>query len=192
MGFIKYLKQLCEDFYLWISLNKFKMLTLLAVATCGLVLGGIIFANDTNSWWCVNRCNYVHIVVYGSFLSAFVQLLLQSCLLLLIMLLSQLHKYLYLTRYLALFVGCIYAGAHLNCMFAIGGLLGIAFLMLNTLFVVAILTLICFAEGYPTEYRKCLAEIWFDCKTQVITITVLAFARILLLFLLFRPICTLI
>ena len=192
MSFIKYLKQLYDDFLLWVSINKYKMLTLLAVATCGLILGAVTFANSPNSWWCVNRCNYIHIVVYGSFPSAFLRLFLQSCLLLILLLVAQMHKNLYLTRYLTLLVGCIYAGAHLNCMFSIGGLIGIAYLLFNTLFVVAILTLICFAEGYPTEYRKCLVEIWCDCKNHILSMVVLCFVRILLLFMLLRPICALI
>ena len=189
MGFIKYIKQSWEDFTLWTLSNKRKFAFLLLVAVASIVAGCVIFANCQHGWWYANRCKHVELLLCGNFFTTFLSLLFETLFLLILMYVSQMHKYLSAVSYLVLVIGGIYCGAHLASLFVLIGALSVLFLIGYTSISVIILLVPCFCEHNPTEYCKSSCEIWCDGKRAFCAVLFLSVLRILLLFLFLRPIC---
>lgn len=187
MGFFSSLKQLWDDFCLWLTQNKLKFFSIAFVASVGFVLGIVLFANNGESWWYYNRCNYVHLLMWNGFLSVVFRLALQTALILAVTVLAQMHKYMRPICYVALFVGCIYSGANLACLFATIGFVGIFYILFYTLPSVAMLLLTCIDVTCATDYVKSVGETIRDCKKQLLAICFVSLARIFLLFLILRP-----
>lgn len=187
MGLFFSLKQLWDDFCFWIAQNKLKFFVIAIIATVGFVLGIVIFVNNSEGWWYFNRCDYVHLLMWNGFLSVAFRIAVQTVLILAVAVLSQMHKYMRPICYVALFVGCIYSGANLACLFATIGFVGIFYLFLYTLPSVAMLLLVCIDASCQTDYVKSIGESIRDCKKQLLDICFVSFGRILLLFLILRP-----
>lgn len=189
MGFLKHIKQYWEDFTLWVELNKLKFLFTTLFALVALVAGCVIFANCKQGWWYANRCNHVQLLLCGNFFSTFLSLLFEAMLVLLLMYVSQIHKHLTVVSFLVVFIGGIYCGAHLACLFSCVGALALLFFVFYTALSLAILLIPCFVRCDPTEYCKTPCEILHDSKDGFFVVICLSILRILLLFLLLRPIC---
>ncbi len=187
MGLFSSIKQLWDDFRLWLVQNKLKFFVITFVAMAGFVLGIVLFANNRESWWYCNRCDYVHLLMWNGFLSVVFRLVVQTSLILAVVVLSQMHKYMRPICYVALFVGCIYSGANLACLFATIGFVAVFYLPLYTLPSVVMLLLSCLDVTCATDYVKSIGETIRDCKKQLIAICFASLTRILLLFLILRP-----
>ncbi len=189
MGIFRHIKQYWEDFILWISLNKLKFALSALLALVSIVVGCVIFANCQHGWWYANRCKHIELLLCGNFFSTFISLLLETIFLLLLMYISQIHKYLAFVSYIVLFVGGIYCGAHLASLFMQIGALSVLFLLFYTSISLIILLIPCFGVRYPTDYCKSYCEILTDSKQAFLAVVLLTVLRILLLFLFLRPIC---
>lgn len=187
MGLFSSIKQLWDDFCLWLAQNKLKFFANLFVAIGGFVLGIVLFANNSESWWYYNRCDYVHLLMWNGFLSVLFRLTIQTALILVVTVLSQMHKYMRPICYVALFIGCIYNGANLACLFAVIGVVAILYIPLYTLPSVVMLLFACLNFSCVTDYVKSIAETIRDCKKQLFAICFVSLTRILLLFLILRP-----
>lgn len=187
MGFLSNFKQICEDFAIWRACNKGKFWATVFCALVSVVIGWVIFANCSGGWWYLNRCSYVELLVCGNFLPLLFSLLLQILLIIALTFAAHMHKYSHPLKYLTLVVGCIYVGAHLCCLFLQVKFVAVFYLIFYSLISVAMLAIVCYDNGYPTDYRKCFSEIWQDNQKQVFALLILFFVRFLLLFLLLRP-----
>ncbi len=187
MGLFSSIKQHWDDFCLWLKLNKLKFFVDVFVASVGFILGIVLFVNNNESWWYYNRCDYVHLLMWKGFLSVLFRLVVQTASILVVVVLSQMHKYMRPICYVALFVGCIYSGANLACLFAVIRFIALLYLPLYTLPTVVTLLLACLNFSCSTDYVKCVGEIVGDCKKQLFAICFVSLARILLLFLILRP-----
>lgn len=188
MGLFSTIKQYIEDFKIWLMQNKLKFIAVLVLLLIGFTLGVFSVAGSTSNWWCVSRCDYIQLVLYGNFFAVLFRILLEVAIIVSFLFMSQLHKHLQPLKCFVLFVGGIYAGATTFCFFETLGLLAILYLLLYVSMVLCTLILICIKSYCPTEYCKSFDEIWSDSKVLVLAICLLTLVRIVLLFLILRPI----
>jgi hypothetical protein len=186
MGLFTSIKQIMEDLKLWLFQNKLKFLALLLIFVIAFVFGIVLFANN-DGWWYVSRCKQINLLVYGNFFSVLFNVVFQLCVVLLVLISSQIHKYLQLIRYFALFIGGIYVGSNIACLFATIGFCVTIYAILYVALFGAILIIVCLDTCHPTEYCKRLTEIVNDCKKQICLISILFFVKFLALFLILRP-----
>ena len=186
MGFLSTVKQIWDNFALWIACNKRKFFALMSIAVFGAILGIVMFCNCKQCWWCCNRLNYVRQIVCGKFVSVLLGMLLQTCLVLLLMLVANIRKQFQLLRYMVLFVGSVYVGAHMVCLFCLLGFGAVMYFVFYILPSFAILLCVSLCCGCPTEYCKTVCEVWHECKGNVFVICLLSAVRFLILFLLLR------
>ena len=187
MGLLTSIKQIMEDLKLWLFQNKLKFLALLLIFVIAFVFGIVLLVNN-DGWWNVSRCKHINLLLYGNFFSVLFNAVFQLCVVLIVLISSQIHKYLQLIRYFALFVGGIFVGSNIACLFATIGFCATIYAILYVALFGSILIIVCLDTCHPTEYCKRLTEIIIDCKKQICLIGILFFVKFLALFLILRPV----
>ncbi len=186
MGFLTSCRQLVDDLLLVPKRHKLRAILCVCIVVIGFVLG-IVVASTSQGWWHQNRVDYAKMLVTGNFFAIFVSLLVQLVVIVFALGSSCCIKYAMPLRYLSAFAMALYCGANLSCVFALVGLLGILYLLLFFLWEIVVCLLFCWMECFPTDYLKTIREIWADCKGQVCAVCLITIAKILLLFVLLRP-----
>ncbi len=188
MGIFVCIRQYFDDLCIWIANNKRKFWACCIVALVGVAMGIVAFVNCSQNWWYHNRCNYLNLLVRGNFFLVLLSLISQTVVICVIVMASCAIKHLSILRILLIFTCSFYVGANMSCAFHLFGMVAIIFLLLYFLVEILCALSLCYTNNPSTDYFKSLCEVWQDSKSTLFCIVILNCVKLLLLFLILRPI----
>lgn len=187
-GMVRFVQNIIDEFVFRLHRNKWQIVALACCLLCGLVLGVVLYKLPSAYYWQNNRFQLACILVYEGFFAVFRRLALWSAVVVFCCILSCIQPFLRAFVYFAALACGIYVSGSVCALFAVSVVVGILYTLLwSTVWVCADAFLLawCVAE---TPCENSFGEAVCAIKNAVYVYLALIFAKILIIFVLLRPI----
>lgn len=181
-----------EDLLQQFRTHKTKLLLTCVFTLAGVILGVTLFCISQYNWWYCNRYDYATKLLYGGFFAVLLSFLLAATVMTVLCCLFSAWRQTKFLCYLLAFVAALYFGANLAAIFACVGFLGVLYGVFLLVLELAVNALCCFWVVTDRGCNYTFKQTVLNCRPIIIVQFSAALIKLLLFFLLLRPISALI
>ncbi|MCM1395406.1 MAG: hypothetical protein NC132_04755 [Corallococcus sp.] len=172
--------------------NKTKAVACGVFAILGVALGVTVFCISNYNWWYYNRYDYACKLLYGGFFSVMLAFLLSAAVLSALLCLFSVWRQTKFLCIFAAFLWAFYFGANVGAAFTCVGVWAIVYALVLLATELAVNTLCCFFIWADDACNNNFKQIIGSCKPVIILQFAAAIVKLLLIFVLLRPLTALI
>jgi len=181
-----------EDLLQLLRTHKTKVVLCCVFAVLGIALGVTMYCISNYNWWYYNRNDYACKLLYDGFFAVFLAFLLSAVVCAALLCLFSVWRQTRFLSYVVVFFSGFYLGANASALFTCVGAWALAFVLTLQLFGLAANALCCFLvladDGCNNTFKQTICQ----CKPVLIIQFAAVLVKILLIFVLLRPLTALI
>ena len=181
-------QDLAQDF----RAHKWKLVLCCVFAVAGVIVGVTLFHVSQYNWWYCNRYDYACKLLYGGFFAVLLAFLLAAVVMTALLCLFSAWRQTKFLCYLLVFLSGLYFGANIAAVFVCVGVLAILYGVFLVVLELAVNTLCCFLAAIDDCCNYTFKQVIYNCKGLIILQFAAVVVKILLFFVLLRPISALI
>ena len=186
------IKRCWDDLWQSLRTHKSKAVLCCVFALLGVILGITLFCISNYNWWYFNRYNYACKLLYGGFFAVLLAFVLAAAVYSALLCLCSAWRQ---TRFLCYFVmalAALYFGANLAAMFQCVGFLAVLYGLFLLLLELVPDVLCCFFLVSDNCCNNTFKQTLFNCRPVLIIQFAAALLKLLIIFILLRPLSALI
>ncbi len=187
MGAFSNLKYGAQDVWQQLRVNKTRVVLCCVCAVGGIGLGIALFYLSYGNWWYCNRCEFAQSLWCSGFGGILAKFLFASLLVCASLWCVTLWKWSKNFCYLVLLIASLYCGANCCAFFVLMGGWGVLYVLLVLLVEQLINMLCCFLTSCICACRRTVKEAFRECKGIFILQGCCVLLKLLLVFLILRP-----
>lgn len=186
------LRRWCEDVWQSLRTHKTKSILCSVFALLGVILGVTLFCISNYNWWYCNRYNYACKLLYGGFFAVLLAFVLAAVVYSALLCLFSVWRQTRFLCYFALTLSALYFGANVAATFQCVGFLAVLYGIFLLVLELAANALCCFFVVSDNCCNNTFKQTLCNCRPIIVVQFAAALLKLLIIFILLRPLSALI